>query len=605
MLLFNFGIISRISRSHADKRVWYELAINGLSYNKFAELIGFPLCPAKQELMLIKLNSNLRNRSETFFSKVKTVQSVGFSDVYDITEPETHSLIANGIVVHNCNLGSINLGKFVKKINGTPVIDYESLRRITQLGTRFLDNVIDINNYPLPEIEVIAKTNRRIGLGVMGWAEMLVQLEVSYNSPEAYKIAEEVMFFINDTSLSTSEELGKERGLFINFPDSIYDSEGKNFRGFAAKPRNCARTTIAPTGTIAITAGLQGSGIEPFFAVAYVRYDAQGIDALKEGKTPPKEHTFFEVNPLFEEIAKENNYFGLSKEVLWDKIVENHGSISGINIISESIQSLFLTSHDLKPLDHVKVQVAFQKFTDNAVSKTINLKNEATADDVRECYMLAYKHGCKGVTIYRDGSKSEQVLNLTKKEEKKEQVQVQQPQLNPSAANVLKPIEGNKGEMSSYYLIETGQGPLHIHINYDNIKGPKKVFVNLTPIGTEISGMATALGILISKYLELGGDPIRIIKHLNSIKSDKPFGFGPKRVDSVAHGISVALRDHLVKTDKLKETQVTIGDFATHSTGTANTKENLYCPKCFSANVAIIGGCTKPTCFDCGHSECS
>lgn len=626
-LLLNLGIKSRIYNRSRGERICFtyttitgklkeyksdgklfELQISKENINRFIDEIGFLF--DKQKININKFRE-VDFHKEIFEEKIKLIIALGKEQVYDLTEPTTHSFCCNSIVISNCgeqpllsfepcNLGSINLSKFVKNINGSHIIDYESLGRITRLGTRFLDNVIDINNYPLSEIEEIAKTNRRIGLGVMGWAEMLVQLGIPYNSSEAYKIAEEVMSFINETSLTTSEELAKERGLFINFPDSIYDENGKNFRNFAAKPRNCARTTIAPTGTIAITAGLQGSGIEPFFAVVYVRYDAQGIDALKAGKSPPKEHTFFEVNPYFENVAKENNYFGLNKESLWKKIVEHHGSVQDLEEVPESIKKLFLTSHDLKPLDHVKIQVAFQKFTDNAVSKTINLKQEATPDDIRECYILAYKHGCKGVTIYRDGSKSEQVLNLTKKEEKKEP-QVIQPQIEKT-----KIVEGNKGELSSYYQIETGQGPLHIHINYDNIKGPKKVFVNLTPIGTEISGMATALGILISKYLDLGGDPIRIIKHLNSIKSDKPFGFGPKRVDSVAHGIAIALRDHLVKTDKLKETQVTIGDFShgniNPSTG---TKENLYCPKCFSANVAVIGGCTKPTCFDCGFSECS
>ena len=591
MILLNFGIISRVSKSSLDKRVWYELAINGGSYDTFAELIGFPLALSKQELMRTKLYKKIRNRKENLFSEVRLVRSIGFSDVYDITEPETHSLIANGIIAHNCNLGSINLSKFVKEDNSD--MDFERLSECTFDCVHFLDNVIEVNNYPLPQIEKIAKENRRIGLGVMGWAETLVMLGIPYNSKEAFKKAEQVMKCIDDAAMAASEELASVRGIFPNWKNSIFDKNGDNFRGQEAYPRNCARTTIAPTGTIGITAGLQGAGIEPFFAIAYTRYNAAGIDALKREETPADKDTFFEVNPLFRDIAEKNDYFGFEEKELWKRIEENHKSVVGIKEIPERIQNLFLTSHDLSPLDHVNMQCAFQKYTDNAVSKTVNLRNEATTKDVEEVYMKAYELGAKGVTIYRDGSKQFQILNISDKTKKKEKKKM------------------GYGERSDYYEISTGQGPLHVHVNYDE-DGPTKVFANISPIGTEISGLTTALGIMLSKYLENGGDPIKLIKHLNSVKGDKPFGFGPNKVDSIPHAISKVIRDHLRKTGKLKylNGQTILNGQATLNGKSAiknpnENNDNLYCPKCYSTNVEMVSGCSEPTCFDCGYSECS
>ncbi len=595
LLLLNFGIISRISKSSADKRTWYELAINGYSYELFTKNIGFPLSPMKQELMITKLNTQQRVRSESVYSRVKHVQSVGRTDVYDITEPETHSLIANGMIVHNCNLGSINLSRFVLE-DGSDM-DWNRFRECVHTCMHFLDNVIEVNNYPIPEIEEIAKRNRRVGLGVMGWAETLVKLNLPYNSDAGMQKAEEVMSFINDEALNASCNLAKMRGVFPGFRDCIYDKDGKCFRGQDVLVRNSARTTIAPTGTIGITAGLQGAGIEPFFAIVYVRYNAAGIDALKAGKKPAEKDTFFEVNPLFEKIAQQHNYFGLKKEELYKKIDENHKAVLGIKEIPEKIQKLFLTSHDLTPIDHVRIQAAFQKYCNNAVSKTVNLKNEATVDEVKEVYMKAYETGCKGVTIYRDGSKSLQVLNLA---EKKTDAQKEKP---------VEKREKNLMEMSSYYLIETGHGSMHVHINYDQ-QGPTKIFANIAPSGTEISGLTTALAIMISKYLNMNGDAVKLLKHLNSIKGDRPFGFGPKRVDSIPHGMAKALRDHLIKTGKMKQFdngQTILGAPEKKQPDISNGLFvlALHCPKCYSTNAEMISGCSEPTCFDCGYSKCS
>jgi len=438
----------------------------------------------------------------------------------------------------------------------------------------------------------MAKKTRRIGLGVMGWAESLVMLGLPYNSHEALKKAEEVMKFINVSCLNASEELAEKRGVFPAWKGSIYDKNSMHFRGQEFFPRHSARTTIAPTGTIGITAGLQGAGIEPFFAIVYIRYNAAGIDALKKGEKPAEKDTFFEVNPLFDEIAKKNNYFGLKREELHMKINDNHKSLVGIKEIPEEVQNLFLTSHDLSPKDHVLMQCAFQKYIDNAVSKTVNMRNDATEKDVEDAYMLAYENGAKGVTVYRDGSKQFQVLNISDKKKTEEKSKISE-----------KPKKDKKlQEKSDYYMIETGRGPMHIHVNYDD-DGPTKVFANISPMGTEISGLANALAILLSKYLELGGDPVRILKHLNSVKSEMPFGFGKNRVDSIAHAISIALRNHLVKTGRIKviNPEQNGHDVAVEK----NADLRLHCSKCFSSNVGMVSGCAEPTCFDCGYSKCS
>lgn len=484
-----------------------------------------------------------------------------------------------------CNLGSINLGNFINGDLAAGTFDFKRLAQAVQTAVRFLDDVIEVNNYPLPEIERMAKGNRRIGLGVMGYAEALVKMGISYDSAASLEFATKVMRFINDAALAASETIAKERGVFPNWKNSIYDAGGTYYRGEARTPRHCARTTIAPTGTIAIAAGLQGSGIEPFFAIAYTRYNAKALEAMKKGETPAAKDVFFEVNPLFKEVAQKNNFFGMKEKDLWSRIDENHKGVRGIAEIPEHIQRLFVSAHDVSVETHVQIQAAFQKHIDNGVSKTINLANTATVEDVRNAYQLAYELGCKGITIYRDGSKAQQVLNLTSAPTKSKR-------RDPSTAF---------GVSSEYYQVKTGYGPLHIHINYDE-RGPYQVFTNIPPLGTEISALTSLVGILLSKYFAEGGDPLRVLKHLNSVKGDKPLGFGDTRVNSIAHAISIALRQHLKKTGWLTEGE------------DAAQKEKLevialpkaeYCPKCYSSNVAYESGCSGPTCHDCGFSECS
>ncbi len=494
-----------------------------------------------------------------------------------------------------CNLGSINLSNFVTGDILHGEMDWNRLGETVHLAVRFLDNVIEVNNYPLAEIEQLSKGNRRIGLGVMGWAEALVKMGIPYDSDKCLEKAREVMKFVNDQALAASEEIALERGAFPNWRGSIFDPKGQHFRGEERRPRHCARTTIAPTGTIGLAAGLQGAGIEPYFAITYTRYNAKALLAMKNGEKPADGDVFYEVNPLFREVARRNNYFGMKEEELWKKVDANHKSVRGLTEVPHEVQEVFVSAHDVAYPFHVKIQAAFQEHTDNAVSKTINMPNSATVDDVRNAYLMSYKMGCKGITIYRDGSKSQQVLNLGAGTNGSAQKTVTaQVQRDPS-----------RGVQSEYYEIRTGNGPLHIHIDYDDV-GPYRLFVNLPPVGTEISGLTSIVGIMLSKYLETGGDPIRILKHLNSIKGDRPFGFGAARVDSIPHAIAIALRAHLVKTGKLDAAA------APAASATAPAKLELwdksqasYCPTCYSSNVTHASGCSGVTCFDCGHSECS
>jgi ribonucleoside-diphosphate reductase alpha chain len=291
-----------------------------------------------------------------------------------------------GLPYESCNLGSIVL---LRMINEKGEIDWEKLKRTVHVAIHFLDNVIDANYYTLPEIEKITKSNRKIGLGIMAWAEFLIKLNIPYDSNEALKLAEKVMKFISEEAKKKSEELGLKRGSFPNFEKSIYYEKYKALR-------NATVTVIAPTGSISIIAGCS-SGIEPLFAVSFMRNVLEGT-------------RLFEVNPLFERVAKEKGFYSGK---LLEKIAK-FGSIQEIKEIPKDIRRIFVTALDIKSEWHIRIQAAFQKYVDNAVSKTINLPKNATKNDVKKNFELAYKLKCKGITVYRYGSKLQQVLYIGK-----------------------------------------------------------------------------------------------------------------------------------------------------------------------------------------------
>jgi len=289
-----------------------------------------------------------------------------------------------------CVLGSINLSKIVKlKIQNSKLkteayeIDWDLLAYLVRLGVRFLDNAIDANKYPVPEIEKMHKGNRKIGLGVMGWADMLIKLGIRYNSPKAFKLARKVMSFIRDRAREASSRLAKERGVFPNFKGSIYDTPEIISKGGL---RNATTTTIAPTGTLSLIAGCS-SGIEPLFAIAYKRVVL--------------ETELYETHPYFVETAKKKSFY--SDELI--KKISLKGNLKGFKEIPRDVKRLFVTAHEIPPEDHIEMQAAFQEFTDNAVSKTINLRPKATKEEVAKAFLLAYEKGCKGITVFRYGSK--------------------------------------------------------------------------------------------------------------------------------------------------------------------------------------------------------
>lgn len=289
----------------------------------------------------------------------------------------------------SCNLGSINVAKMVQKnVYGVMEINYEKLRSVVRTALHFLDNVIDVNEYPLPETEKITKGNRKIGLGVMGFADMLIKLGVPYNSLKAIKVANELMHFISSEARKKSQELAEERGAFPSFKGSIYDKPGHPVM------RNATVTTIAPTGTLSIIANCS-SGIEPLFSVAYIR------NVLENEK-------LIEVNNVFRKITTER---GIYSEELIRKVVEKR-TLQDVEGIPQDIKDLFVTAHEISPIHHIRIQAAFQKHVDNAVSKTVNLNCNTTKKDVNEVFNLAYELGCKGVTVYRDGSRPNQVLSI-------------------------------------------------------------------------------------------------------------------------------------------------------------------------------------------------
>lgn len=455
----------------------------------------------------------------------------------------------------SCNLGSLNLANMVN--DGE--IDWARLENAVRLSTRFLDNVIEANRYPLPEIDEMTRANRKIGLGVMGWADMLILMNIPYNSSEALALGEKVMAFINDKAHEQSAQLAAERGVFPNFPGSIYDQSG------SGPMRNATCTTIAPTGTISIIANCS-SGVEPLFAVSYVR---QVLDNNK----------LIEVHPLFEQIARKRGFYSAE---LMQEIAEK-GTVQGIAAVPEDIRKIFVTSHDITPEDHVRMQAVFQKHTDNAVSKTVNFCHDATRDDVATVYRLAYKEGCKGVTIYRDGSRDMQVLSVAGKgdEEKKVDSVIPMESKKPSRKR-----ERPRALTGSTYQMETGCGPLYITINQDE-NGLFELFTTMGKAGGCAASQCEAIGRLVSLSWRSGVQARQTVKQLIGITCHKPAGFGNNRITSCADAVAKAIELHMLNDEDMPTRFVSNGGA---------------CPDC-GGPVEHEGGCC--VCHACGYSECA
>ncbi len=459
----------------------------------------------------------------------------------------------------SCNLGSINLAKVVKTENKTQKIerrkvDWDKLRDITWKAVHFLDNVIDINKYPLPIISEMTKANRKIGLGVMGWADMLIQLGVPYNSDTAIKLAENVMEFIQREGKNASAAIAEERGEFPNYKGSIYDGK--------TRLRNATVTTIAPTGTLSIIAGCS-SGIEPLFAVSYVRTVMEGTKLI-------------EVNPYFEKVAKERGFW--SRELM-EKIADR-GSIKEFKEIPDDVKAVFVTAHDITPKEHITMQAAFQKFVDNAVSKTVNFPNEATHKDVEEVYLLAYKLGCKGVTVYRDGSREQQVLTKGRKDKKQQPVDSAQKVVPKKRPEVIK---------GATRLMKTGCGNLYVTINEDEKGHLFELFTSMGKAGGCAASQSEAIGRLVSLAFRSNIEPDEIIKQLKGISCHEPAWHSGGRILSCSDAIAKSLEKYRVEGKKGNGDELKV--FMLMGA----------CPECGGA-IERESGCL--VCHNCGFTKC-
>jgi ribonucleoside-diphosphate reductase alpha chain len=401
-------------------------------------------------------------------------------------------------------------------------VDYDKLSHTVQQAVHFLDNVIDVNRYPIEKISQMTRANRKIGLGVMGFADMLLEMGIPYNSDEAVKLGEAVMKFITDEGRKMSEELAMERGAFPNFKGSIYDRPGM------APVRNATVTTIAPTGTLSIIAGCS-SGIEPLFALTFVRKVLDGAELV-------------EVNPVFERVAKERGFY--SDELMKD--IAEHGGCTGIPTVPEDVQRVFVTAHDITPEWHIRMQGAFQKHTDNAVSKTVNFPHSATQKDVEKVYMLAYKLGCKGVTIYRDGSRDEQVLSTGATEKARKAAatghSVTVASASPELAEEKKPRHRPLLTQGVTQKIPTGCGNLYITINEDE-EGICEVFSTMGKSGGCAASQSEAVSRMVSLALRSGVSIDSIIKQVKGIRCPSPAWGEGGSILSCPDAIGRALND--------------------------------------------------------------
>ncbi len=537
-----------------------------------------------------------------------------------------------------CNLGSINVGLFVK--DGK--IDWDGLREAVRLCTHFLDNVIDANKYPLEEINDLAHRIRRIGLGLMGWADMLVRLGVPYDSEQAVETGRELMRFVDEEAKVESERLAEQRGVFAEWERSIWgpdatcarDAQGRRIRPMR-RLRNCNLTTVAPTGTISIIAGCS-SGIEPLFAVAFMRNQA--------GVLMP------DVNEAFVATAKREGWYS---EALMQRIAEA-GHIH-FEDVPEQWQRVFVTAHDVTPEWHIRMQAAFQDSTDSAISKTCNFPEAATEDDVRQIYELAYQLGCKGVTVYRDNSREQQVLSTGKTAQKLKagtggggperaagaELKAEVAELKATIAeleaelgrtrkqlheveseNLQRRAKRSRPELlrGTTRRLETPLGTLYVTITEDDKAQPFEVFMSLGKAGAALMADVEAIGRLISLALRAGIPITEIHRQLRGISSDRVTGLGPNKVLSVPDAIGIAIERWLQDKQGVQQELLQAGtppagpevqpvrhvarDAEGHVYHVGGVREEAFigaCPDCGS-QLEFAEGCAK--CHVCGFSEC-
>ncbi len=529
-----------------------------------------------------------------------------------------------------CNLGSIDVGRCVKD----GAVDWERLATVTHLCTHFLDNVIDANRYPLPEIDKLAKHIRRIGLGIMGWADLLVRLGIPYNSDEGVDLGRKLMQFVDEESKKASEKLAEQRGVFGEWERSIWgpdatcarDAKGERIRPMR-RLRNCNLTTVAPTGTISIIAGCS-SGIEPLFAVAFMRNQA--------GVQMP------DVNEDFVAIARREGWYS-------DELVQRIAETGHIHFpeVPEKWQRVFVTAHDVTPEWHIRMQAAFQEYTDSAISKTCNFPREATEADVEQIYRFAFKQRCKGVTVYRDASRENQVLSTgatTKKASEAVPDQAQRQlaealgriaELDAELARTRAALHGVEAEnqqrrakrsrpdllKGSTRRVETPLGTMYVTITEDERGQPFEMFITLGKAGHALMADVEAIGRLISLALRSGISLKELYRQLRGISSDKTIGLGLQKVSSVPDAIGIAIEKWMQERQGIQQDLLgdpgaqqptALREVVTGVSGAGEGELSVHghdmnqeflgaCPDCGS-QLAFVEGCAK--CHVCGYSEC-
>ena len=465
----------------------------------------------------------------------------------------------------SCNLGSINLAKMAKKEGDKWIVNWDRLQEVVEIGVRFLDNVIDANNYPIQAIQEMTYANRKIGLGVMGFSDLLMRLGVPYNSEEGVELGAKVMRFIQAKGHEASSKLGEERGSFPNYKGSIFEKTGKPMR-------NATVTTIAPTGTISIIAGCS-SGIEPVFALAFTR-NVMDNDQL------------IEVNSQFERILKEAGLY--SPELIQE--VAQTGNVRGIEGIPEELRKTFVTAYETAPEWHIRMQAAFQEFTDNAVSKTVNFPKEATKEDIRNVYQLAYDLGCKGVTVYRAGSREGEVLTVGHKTESEEAAALD-TKTRPT------PRKRPRVTTGQTVRVKTGCGSLYVTINADD-EGICEVFTTIGKAGGCAGSFSEATARLISLSLRAGVEPQQVVKQLKGIRCPHSIWQEGRQILSCPDAIAHVLEQYL-QNNGMAEAAATL---ETSSNSGSSLFTGSLCPEC-SGTMVEESGCA--TCLECGFSRCS
>lgn len=584
------GVLNNFNISVALTDSFMEAVKEDKEYDLISPKNGKVVRTLKAKEVFEKLVNNAWNNGEPgifFIDRANQYNPTPKEGDYESTNPCGEQILLPN---ESCNLGSINLANFViedgkgfkdrwnwyKSLNGNTdfisvetllgrVIDFDLLKFIVENAVRFLDDVIDVNCFPFKEIEQQTKRNRKIGLGIMGFAELLLKIGVPYNSELGRKVAEALMKFISNTAINASIKLARERGVFPTYEDSTW-------KLMDAKMRNATVTTLAPTGTISLIAGTS-SGIEPYFSFAYERH-------ILDGKT------LLERNEFLAEVLKE---YGIYSDELIKKIVDNHGMLKGIEGIPEEISSVFVSAHEISPRDHILMQASFQKYVDNAISKTINFTNDATKEDIYNAFMLAYDSGCKGTTVYRDGSRSTQVLTTSsKKEEEKKEDNTS----NIDVYNRPKKLYG------STKTVQIGCGKILVTVNHDNNNKVKEVIIT-SGKGGGCHAQSEAIGRLISISLRANVDINEIIHQLRGIRCD---ACKKKGLDGIS--CPDAIGRYIEEEQKYldgEEIHITPPVFKEEEKIEEPENESNKCPQC-GAQLAHESGCVK--CYNCDYSKC-